>query len=412
MKVGLLHYTGPPVVGGVEQTLAYHARHLAAAGHEPVLIVGAGRLSEPDIELRVLPRLQTRHSEVMAVKAELDRGAVSPRFQTLTSELRQEVEAATRDLQVLIVHNALSLHKNLPLTAALWDLHRAATWPRLIGWHHDLAWERGDYAAELHPGEPWELLRLAWPGVIQVAVSEWQRQQLAELTQTSLDSIAVIPPGVEPAGFLRWSQTTRNLHLTLGLDRADLVLLFPSRVTRRKNIEQAISITAALAELSGLDVRLIVTGPPGPHNPANDDYLRELGELCRTLGVEERVHFLHRLDPEAGGLDEVTVAELFTSADALLLTSRAEGFGIPVLEAGLARLPVFCTEIPPFRESGWEDVTYLALEESPEQAAQRILTALEANAHHRLRRRVLRHFTWERLVRERLLPLLEAGPHV
>jgi len=106
------------------------------------------------------------------------------------------------------------------------------------------------------------------------------------------------------------------------------------------------------------------------------------------------------------------VAELFTSADALLLTSRAEGFGIPVLEAGLARLPVFCTEIPPFRESGWEDVTYLALEESPEQAAQRILTALEANGHHRMRRRVLRHFTWERLVRERLLPLLEAGPHV
>lgn len=30
MKVGLLHYTGPPTVGGVEQTLAWHAHHLAA----------------------------------------------------------------------------------------------------------------------------------------------------------------------------------------------------------------------------------------------------------------------------------------------------------------------------------------------------------------------------------------------
>src|SRR3972149_78345 len=165
MKVGLLHYTGPPVVGGVGQTLAHH-------------------------------------SEVRAVKAELDRGTVSRRFHRLAGDLGHEVEAATRDLQVLIVHNALGLHKNLPLTAALWDLHRAATWPRLIGWHHDLAWERGDYAAELHPGEPWELLRLAWPGVIPVAVSEWQRQQLAELTQTSPDSIAVIPPGVQPGGLL------------------------------------------------------------------------------------------------------------------------------------------------------------------------------------------------------------------
>ena len=411
MKVGLLHYTGPPVVGGVEQTLAQHARHLAAAGHEPVLIVGAGRLAEPGIELRVLPRLQTRHSEVMEVKAELDRGAVSPRFQTLTSELRREVEAATRDLHVLIVHNALSLHKNLPLTAALWDLHRAATWPRLIGWHHDLAWQRGDYASELHPGEPWELLRRAWPGVVQVAVSEWQRQQLGELTQTPLDSISVIPPGVEPAGFLRWGLPARELHETLGLERADLVLLFPSRVTRRKNIQQAISITAALVDLSGLDVRLIVTGPPGPHNPANDDYLLELGELSRTLGVEERIHFLHRLDPEAGGLDQVTLAELFTSVDALLITSQAEGFGIPILEAGLLRLPVFCTEIPPFRETGRDEVTYLGLHESPAQTAQRILTVLEADGHHRLRRRVLREFTWARLVRERLLPLLESGSH-
>ena len=412
MKIGLMHYTGPPVVGGVEQTLAHHARHLAAAGHESVLIVGAGRLSEAGIELRVLPRLQTRHPEVMAVKGELDRGTVSPRFHALTGDLRQEVEAATRDLQVLIVHNALSLHKNLSLTAALWQLHRAGTWPRLIAWHHDLAWERGEYATELYPGEPWELLRRTWPGVVQVAVSEWQRRQLADLTQASLESITVIPPGVEPAEFLRWGPTTRNLHVTLGLDRADLVLLFPSRVTRRKNIERAISISTAVAERSGLDVRLIVTGPPGPHNPANEDYLRELGDLCRTLGVEKRVHFLHRLDPEAGGLDQATVAELFSSADALLITSRAEGFGIPVLEAGLARLPVFCSQIGPFRESGQGDISYIDLDDSPEQAAQRILTVLEADGHHRLRRRVLREFTWGRLVRERLLPLLEAGPRV
>ena len=49
-------------------------------------------------------------------------------------------------------------------------------------------------------------------------------------------------------------------------------------------------------------------------------------------------------------------------ADSFLFTSRAEGFGIPILEAGLARLPVFCTDIPPFRESGQGDVTYLSLD--------------------------------------------------
>jgi hypothetical protein len=46
--------------------------------------------------------------------------------------------------------------------------------PRLIGWHHDFAWERPDYRSELH-WDPWDLLRRAWPGVAQVVVSAAQR---------------------------------------------------------------------------------------------------------------------------------------------------------------------------------------------------------------------------------------------
>jgi glycosyltransferase involved in cell wall biosynthesis len=411
MKVGLLHYTGPPTVGGVEQTLGHHAQQLAAAGHQAVLVVGAGSLSTPGVTLRVLPRLHSRHPEVMEVKAELDLGHVTSRFAGLADEVRREVEAATRDLQVLIVHNALSLHKNLALTAALWQLHRSGAWPRLIGWHHDLAWERAEYDGELHPGEPWDLLRRPWPGVLHVAVSESLRQQLAELTSLSPESITVIPPGVEPEDFLRLSPATRALQATLGLARADLVLLYPTRLTRRKNIEKAISIAAATAAGSGLDVRLIVTGPPGPHNAANETYLGELTDLCRRLGVEGRIHLLHRLDPDAGGVDEATLAELFSLADALLLTSRAEGFGIPILEAGLARLPVFCSDIPPFRESGRDDVTFLSLDATPEEAAQKIVTVLDRDNHHRLRQRVRREFTWAGLVQQRLLPLLETEPH-
>lgn len=407
MRLGLLHYTGPPVVGGVEQTMAHHARHLAAAGHQPILIVGEGRPPGAGIEVRLVPRLHSRHPEVLAVKGELDRGSVSPRFDDLTRRLREEIAAATSDLACLIVHNALGLHKNLALTTALWELHRQGAWPRLIAWHHDLSWDRPEYAGELHPGEPWGLLRRAWPGVVQVTVSQEQRRRLARCTGLPLEAIVVVPPGVDPADFARWGAATRRYHATLGLDRADLVLLLPSRVTRRKNIEQAIAITAALARLSGLDVRLLVTGPPGPHNPANQAYLAELVDLCRQLRVERAVHFLHGLDSEADGeLDDATVAELYSAADALLFTSRAEGFGIPVLEAGLARLPVFTTDIPAFRESGQDDVTYLGLDDPAEDSARQILAALERSVPYRLRRRVLREHTWSRLVRQRLLPLL------
>lgn len=410
MRVGLLHYTGPPVVGGVEQTLAHHARHLAASGHTPVLIVGEGQPPAPGVVLRRVALVHSRHPQVLAVKRELDAGVVDRRYHDLVARLRRELLRATRDLDCLIVHNVLGLHKNLALTAALWELHRNNAAPRLIAWHHDLAWDRPDYAAELHPGEPWDLLRQAWPGVVQVTVSAHQQTRIARLLDVPAESITVIPPGVDRADFGRWGAVTRRLYRSLGLDEADLVLLFPTRITRRKNIEQAIAITAALARAGGLDARLLVTGPPGPHNQANQAYRMELVALCRKLGVDSAVHFLHGRTPGArADLDDATVAELFDVADALLFTSRAEGFGIPLLEAGLARLPVFAADLDVFRESGGADVTYLGPDEPPEESARRILAALEASPAHRLRRRVLSDFTWSGLVRRRLLPLL--GSH-
>src|SRR3989304_1468327 len=126
------------------------------------------------------------------------------------------------------------------------------------------------------------------------------------------------------------------------------------------------------------------------------------------VSVSAHVPFLGAGD--ASPLDDQTVAELFDLADALLFTSRAEGFGIPILEAGLARLPVFCTDIPPFRESGQSDVTSLSLDSAPGDAAAAILRTLQDDPRYRLRRRVLRDFTWSRLVRERLLPLLAGMP--
>src|SRR3970282_319974 len=149
-------------------------------------------------------------------------------------------------------------------------------------------------------------------------------------------------------------------------------------------------------------------GPPGPHNPANEAYLVELLEQCRRLRVPDAIHFLHRVDPQAPStLDATTVAELFTVADALLFTSRDEGFGIPTREAGLARLPVFCTDIPAFRESGGDEVTYFGLGSSEEEVGELILDSLERDPRYRLRQRVLREYSWSRLVHDRLVPPFE-----
>jgi len=193
------------------------------------------------------------------------------------------------------------------------------------------------------------------------------------------------------------SQWLRELDLL----RAAPLLLLPVRVTRRKNIELAIEITAAL-RARGLASKLVVMGPLGPHNPANVIYLDELRALSRERKAADAIIFLQ----ERGDVDDATRRDLYLLADALLFTSEREGFGIPILEAGLARLPIFCANIPSFRESAGTNATYFGLDEAPANIAARIAHALAHDTQYQLKQHVLREYAWEQIFKERIEPLV------
>jgi glycosyltransferase involved in cell wall biosynthesis len=409
MNVVILHYAAPPVVGGVEQTIYHHARHLAGAGHVVRVITGVGEPFDPRVPVIVAPEFGSRHPDALAVKAQLDRGEVTPDFTALRDRLVSRLSDALADAGALVAHNVLTLHKNLALTAALYehtrpDGPRASGPVRVLAWHHDLAWDDPRYQDDMHPGYPWDLLRVPWPGVQHVTVSAAQQARLAALYGISPERIAVVPPGVDPAQFFRWTNVTRRIVDELQLMQADVLLLLPTRLTRRKNVEMALHILAALRAHTGLDARLIVTGPPGPHNPANAAYLQSLLDLRRELGLQDAAHLLYErgITPDDG-----TMADLYQLADALLFPSAQEGFGIPILEAGLARLPVFCADIPPLRETGLGSAHYFDPHGDPAAIAAHLARVLEQDAAHRLRRRVLAGFTWKRIVEERVIPLLQ-----
>jgi glycosyltransferase involved in cell wall biosynthesis len=297
-----------------------------------------------------------------------------------------------------------TLNKNLPLTAALARLEQ----PRCIAWCHDLAWTNPQYLPELYDGYPWTLLRQAWRNTRYVTVSETRRDELAALLNIPRAQIEVVTPGIDPARFFHWTETTRQLEARLHLLDADGILLLPARLTRRKNIGLALYVLAAIRRQSGHDFRLLVTGPPGPHNPANPGYLGELLDLRRRLKLENAAHFLYELTDPPLIPDDDTLSNLYQLADALFFPSTQEGFGIPMLEAGLAGLPIFCSDIPPFRQTGGEHVVYFEAEhETAASIAGRVLATLDAYPPYHLKKRARREYRWETLIREKLVPLLE-----
>jgi glycosyltransferase involved in cell wall biosynthesis len=410
MKLALLHYSVPPVVGGVESVLAQHARLMADAGHDVRVIAGRGGQFDPRIAFISMPLADSHRAEVLDVKSELDAGRVPPVFAALVDMLRAELARALAGVDVLIAHNVCSLNKNLALTAALHDLHAQAGAPRMILWHHDLAWTTPRYRPELHEGWPWDLLRTDWPATIQVAVSTLRQQELAALLRVPLERIHVVPNGLDVTTFLKLEAHTTVLVRRLNLLAAEPLLLLPVRITTRKNIELAVRVIAALRNPAQWwrarlpNPVLVVTGPPGPHNPANAAYFARLKELRAALGLETSVHYLAEL--VEGYLPDTVIADFYRLADALFMPSREEGFGIPVLEAGLSRLPIFCTDIPPLRELAGDRATYFSPDGPPEHIASLVANRLAADPNYAMGVHVRSAYTWEGVYAQRIAPLL------
>jgi glycosyltransferase involved in cell wall biosynthesis len=84
----------------------------------------------------------------------------------------------------------------------------------------------------------------------------------------------------------------------------------------------------------------------------------------RIRNHEELNHRLYFVENATDG----ELARCYARATALLAASKAEGFGLPVVEAALHHVPALVSDIPVFREVGGDGATYFSLD-APEHLA-------------------------------------------
>jgi glycosyltransferase involved in cell wall biosynthesis len=135
------------------------------------------------------------------------------------------------------------------------------------------------------------------------------------------------------------------------------ILLSTSRLTEQKGIDVAIRALASLPD----DLVLVVLGEGRQRS--------SLEVLARELGVESRV-FLQGRVPD--------VAAWLRRASVYVQPARWEGFGLGVLEAMLAGLPVVASDVSSLPELVVDGETgYLVPPDEPGALAERIAAALE-----------------------------------
>jgi glycosyltransferase involved in cell wall biosynthesis len=152
-----------------------------------------------------------------------------------------------------------------------------------------------------------------------IAVSERTRDDLIELYRIPKEKIRVIPHGVDPA-------------FVPGVGTGEGYLLFVGAVQRRKDP------WAALEAALDVQLPLVIAGPE--REPALAGELRRRGADLRGY-VEKR-----------------ELAELYRGAVCLVVPSRYEGFGLPVLEAMASGIPVVAARDPALMEVAADAAVY------------------------------------------------------
>ncbi len=391
--------------------MAAHARAFIQAGYPVDVIAGQGSPAAlpQGAGFHCIPEMDTQHPQIERISAALADGRVPPDFEPLTQRLVQSLGAVLEGYPVVIFHNVFTKHFNLPLTAAVWRLIDAGAPWKSVAWCHDLSWTSAHSRPQLHDGLPWDLLRRYDPRVTYVTISQERQRDLAGMLEISRDEVRVIYNGVDPQALYGLSGDGLRIVEEFGLLESDLVLLMPVRVTQAKNIELACRVSAELKQ-RGIRVRIVVTGPPDPHDPASLDYYRSLLGLREQLSVQNELRFVYELD---GGLKIglETVAAVYHTADLAFIPSHREGFGMPVLEAGLVGLPVFSTAIPASAELGGDAVHLFKADDDPAAVTGQIAEWAGADPLHRMKRRVRQGFTWQAIFAQQILPLINESSH-
>jgi len=191
--------------------------------------------------------------------------------------------------------------------------------------------------------------------------TEWTRQDVIKHYGLPADKVVVIPWGSVFDAYKTPSTeatcATRKRH-----NLPSHFFFYPAVTWAHKNHEVVFRALRVLKSEHGIDVHVYFTGSSTERRSALD-------KLARDLGVARQVHFLGFLTPEQ-------LQGVFSAAAAMVFASKFEGFGLPILEAFHARLPVLCSNATTLPEVAGDAALYFD-PDSPEELASLMKMVLD-----------------------------------
>jgi glycosyltransferase involved in cell wall biosynthesis len=220
--------------------------------------------------------------------------------------------------------------------------------------------------------------RAAADADVLIAVSVAARDEICSVLDLEPNDFVVVPHGVGPVPRSAPADEGR-MRTKLGLDGQRAVACVAA-VRPHKNQELLVRAATRIPD----DVVIVLAGHQEP-------YVEHVRALAHELEVTERLRF-------AGYLPNADIERLWLIAACAAFPTRAEGFGLPVLEAMARGVPIACSDIPVLRELGGNVPRYFDPSD-PARAAAAVTASL--GDRERGRRGIERaaRFSWSEAAR-------------
>ena len=182
-----------------------------------------------------------------------------------------------------------------------------------------------------------------------VAVSECTKRDIVKFYGISPDKIDVVYQGCDPV-FAQPVSAEAKARVREAYHLPDQFILSVGTIEERKNLLLAVKAVEQLG-----DVHLVAVGK-------STAYADKVKEYIETHGLSDRIHIIHNL--KFGDLPV-----LYHMAEAFVYPSRFEGFGIPIVEALSAGVPVIAATGSCLEEAGGPRSLYVGPDDVAGMAA-------------------------------------------